>query len=66
MMIENDARTTAMKIHPKYHAPIHRGSLLVMIGVRPGAMYIVRLNEAKAYPAAGPRSRMKYERPAEK
>lgn len=63
---ENVTKTLAMNIQPKYQAPNQRGSLLLITGVRSGAMYILRLNDAKAYPAAGPSNRIKYDKPIKK
>lgn len=52
--------------HPSHHAPSQRGSLLSIVGVKSGEIYIFKQKLARAYPPAGPRSLRKYEKPRRK
>lgn len=59
----HDATCKLQKQNHIYHAPIHRESLLLITGVKSGAMYNFKHAEASAYPAAGPSNLMNIEMP---
>lgn len=63
-----DERTKSSKlriIYPNHHAPNHLGSLLSIVGVKVGAMYSFKQNEARPYPIAGPNIRIVNEKPGD-
>lgn len=61
--VEKKVNRAPMSNHPTHQAPNHRGSELSMVGVRPGAMYILRNMETRAYPTVGPIVLMKNVKP---